>query len=98
MAMIGVLAHADVGNHDQVRNLFLERAHSQLYSALLIPRRRTSRVFRFRHAKENDSTDFRLRGRLGVTQHLIDRCLIYSWHRSDGAPKFFSVAHEDRED
>src|ERR1700686_3972316 len=96
--MIGVLAHADVGDHDQLGDLFLERAHSHLHRALLVPGRRAGRVFRLRHSEENNSADFRLRRSLGVAQHLIDRRLIYAGHRSDGAAKFLTSAHKNRED
>jgi hypothetical protein len=38
VAVIGVLAHADIGDHDQIRDFFLECTHTRLNGALVVPR------------------------------------------------------------
>ena len=40
VSVIGVLAHAHVGDHDELRKLFLERAHRVRHGTFVVPRRR----------------------------------------------------------
>jgi len=70
--MVGVLAHADVGDGDEIRNLLLQRLHSLLHGAVLVPRRRTNRILRVGNAEQNNSTDFRFRRCFRIAKHLVD--------------------------
>jgi len=44
MAVIGVLAHAHVGNNKEIWKLELDRSHTFLHRTMFVPRRRSGRI------------------------------------------------------
>ena len=78
-----VLAHADIGDHDEIGKLALESADALLDGAILVPRAGALVVLHVRNAEEDHSTDARIRRRFCIAQHLIDRRLGDAGHRRD---------------
>ena len=98
VAVVGVLAHADVGDHDELGHLALERAHRLLHRR---PRRPT-RSSRSRPCARECRTAARRRRRasrprVGIAQQLVDRRLIHARHRIDRRGEPVPDAHEQRQ-
>ena len=60
VSVIGVLAHADVGDRDDPGDLTLERAQRLLDGAFVVPRRGSRRILRVRDPEEHDTANPRL--------------------------------------
>ena len=93
--VVGVLAHADVGDHYQIGYLFLQGLHPFLDRGVFVPRRGADGVLRLGYPEENHSSDLRFRRSFCVTQHLINGSLIHTRHRVDGAAQVLAVTNED---
>ena len=82
--VIRVLAQADVGDHDELGHVALERAHRLLHRRLVVPRFGPSRVLVIGNPEQQHAADPRRRGRdRASTQHLVDRGLDDARHRLD---------------
>ena len=57
VAVAGVLAIANVGHHQELRDFALERAHGLLHDAIVGVGARCDFVFGFRNPKQNDAAD-----------------------------------------
>ena len=60
--VLGVLAEADVGDHDELGHLALERAHGLLHRRVVVPRFGARRVLRVGNAEQQHAADAERRG------------------------------------
>ena len=79
----GVRVERDVGDHAQVREARLQRAHRALHQAFLVPGRRGIERLGLRrgHRKQRDRRDAQLAGQLADAQQLVDRHALDAGHR-----------------
>ena len=96
VAMIGVLTHAHVGHHQQLRILALDRAHRFGHGTVRVPRRRARRVFRIGNAEEQDAANARVDGALRILEQFVDARLEDARHGADGRTNALPRAHEER--
>jgi hypothetical protein len=83
VTVVGVLAHADVGERDHLRQLLLEQPDRALDGAFRIPRRAPDRVLRFGQAEEKRRADAEIPGTLRFVDRRADRVLEDARHRAD---------------
>ena len=96
--MIRVLAHAHVGDHDELRELALERAHGLLHGPFVVPRARAHRILLLGNAEQQHAAHPKL-GRGGrVAHHLVDRRLRHPGHRRHGLAHAVAGSNEQRQD
>src|SRR6516225_11618115 len=83
MTMVGVLAHADVGDYRESGHMLLDLANRALHRTLVVPGLGALRVLVLRNPEQNDC---RNAGRMGFTrraQRVFDRHLRHPRHRPD---------------
>ena len=96
MAVIGVLAQADVPDDDQIGDRALYRANRLLHDPLIVVRLRASRVLRRRNPEQDHAAQSERRGALGIFHQLIHGELRHAWQGGDGAAHSFAVHDELR--
>ena len=94
MPMVGVLAHANVGDHDQAGHALLDLANCALHLAVVIPRFGSGRVLVRRDAKQNDRRHAGGEGFARRGHHVIDRQLRDAGHRANRFGYAAAGAHE----
>ena len=98
MAVVGVLAEAEVGDHQQLRRLPLGQPDRLLDDPVVGRRRRAAGVLVLGDAEEQDRRDAQL-GHLGDRlAQPVERELILARHRRDLAPQVLAVIDEQRID
>ena len=98
MAVVGVLAHADVGDHGEAGHVLLDFANRALHLALVVPRLAAVGVLALRDAEQDGRRDA---GRVRLARgahHLVDRHLRHARHRTDRTFDVASGADEERLD
>ncbi len=96
MAVIGVLAEADVPNHQQLRYRPLHCANRLLDDPLVVVGFRAGGVLRRWNPEENDAAQSERRGPLCILHQLIDGQLRDAGQRRDGPPQSLAVRHKER--
>src|SRR5437899_1100737 len=94
--MIGVLAQADVADHEQVGRGPLHGPHRLLHDPLLVVGLRAGRVLGPRDAEQDDAAEPETPGALGVLDELVHRGLIHAGQRRHFPAHALAVAHEQR--
>ena len=98
MAVVGVLAAADVGDDDQRRRGALDRPDRLLHDAVIGVAAGGDGVLLGRQAEEQHAGDAQAGDLLDLGGELIDRELIAARHRPDLAPHAVAVGDEQRID
>ena len=98
MAVVGVLAEADVDDHHQLGHRLAERAQGPLDDAVVGPGGAADGVLRLRDAEEQDGRHAVVEGGLGGVDQAVDRVLEDAGHRADGLGDPLPGAHEQRQD
>jgi len=94
MAVAGVFAVADVGNHQQPRRLAADSADGALHDSLVVIRPGGRFVLGFGQAEEDDAADAE-RMDLGAFLHqFVDRKLVVAGHGADFAANALARARE----
>ena len=83
VAVVGVLAQADVGDHHQVGQRLLDRAHRARHDAVVAVRLRAGRVLLLRNAEQDHRRDAEIAHRAALLHRLVDRQLRDARHRAD---------------
>src|SRR5439155_1130843 len=94
--MIGVLAQADVADHEQVGRGPLHGPHRLLHDPLLVVGLRAGRVLGPKDAEQDDAAEPETPGALGVLHELVHRGLIHAGQRRHFPAHALAVAHEQR--
>ena len=97
VTVIRVLAHADVGDDDELRQLAFERAHRALYWSFVIPRAGAFGVLVIGNAEQQDTADANRRRRARIDEHLVHRRLMHARHGAHRLTHASSRAHEQRQ-
>ena len=95
MAVIRVLAEADVGHDDELRARVLQRADRLLDDAVLGEALEPVRILRARDAEEEDGLHAERRELARLAGEPVDRELVDAGHRRDRVPD--AVAGDDEE-
>ena len=98
VAVVGVLAQAHVGDHEQVGVRGLDRARRELDDALVVPGARAHLVLGRREAEEQHGRDPELRRRTGLLDRVVDREVVDARHRGDRRAPFAPRDDEHRRD
>ncbi len=98
MAVVGVLAHADVRHDDELRARVLQRANRLLNHAVLGEALRAVRILRARDAEEENRLHAERRELARLAREPIDRQLLDARHRRDRVPNAVAWDDEDRMD
>src|SRR5450759_2771578 len=96
MALVSILAQADIRNHQQAGHLLLERTHGLLHDAVLVVRTGARAVLGFRNAKENHSGNTKSPDRFALLDQAVDRKLRHSWHAGNGVSHPRPRHHKER--
>ena len=94
VAVVGVLAHADVGDYQQLWHFFLNRFDCFLNDAGVGISVLTEGVFRLRNTEEDDRWDAELIDLFGLGHDMLNRLLIDAGHGDD---LFFDAFAKSRE-
>ena len=97
VAMIGVLAEADVGDDQRAWHLALDGANGRLHRRLRIVRRRSHIVLVLGQAEQQHARHAVGLRRGGFLHRFIDREVEDAWHRPDLAAHALALADEERE-
>ena len=101
VAVVGVLAQAHVGDHEQLGQRLLDRARGQLHDALLVPRARALLVLLARARRTASPRRSRARRpRAPRSTRCGDRQALDARHRRDrlaGAARTSGLGHEQRQ-
>jgi len=98
VAVVHVLAQADVGDHEQVRELVLDRPHGHLDDALGVVGSRGRGIFVGGDAEEEDGRDAEPDHFTHLGQQVADRELVAPRHGTDGVPDVLAGDDEQRAD
>ncbi len=98
MAVAGVLAVADVGDHQQLGHRALHGAHGALHDPVVGVGFRRRFVFVFRDAEQNHAAEAEPLGLFALLHQLIDRKLVIAGHGADLSADSFTGADEQRQD
>ena len=94
VAVVGVLAHADVGGYQHAGVVALDGAHRLLHDALGVVTLGAERVLLGGQAEEQHAADAKLGGLTDLLGHDIQRYLVAAGHGLDGLPDSVAVPHE----
>ena len=83
MAVVGILAQAHIGNHDQAGHRLLEGAHGLLHGACRAIGFLPQRIFGLWQAKQQYRWNAMVYHALGLLHGLIHREVVLPWHRGD---------------
>ena len=95
VAVVGVLAHANVGDHHHAGMVLLDHADSFLHDSLGIVALSAQRVLLGRQPEQQDGGDAQLRSLANVFRQHVQGHLELAGHGLDGVFDALSVAHED---
>ena len=98
VAVARVLAQAEVGDHQQVGVLGLDRARGELDDALVVPRARALLVLARREPEQQHGRDPERGGLAGLLHRVADREVVDPRHRRDRRPAVGAVHDEHRVD
>src|SRR5262249_35284046 len=98
VAVIGVLAEADVGDEDDARDFLSKLLEGPLHDAVRVPRAGSARVLRGRDAGEDDAWYTFVPGRLRLLDQGVGRKVVSPRHRRDLPSHPLPLAHEERVD
>ena len=98
MAVAGVLAQADVGDHHQVGHFALHGTHGELHDAVVGVGARAQLVFRFRDAKEEYRRQAELAHLAALFDQLVHREVEDARHGRDFLAHAFARLDEERID
>jgi hypothetical protein len=96
VSVVRVLAHADIGHHHEVWQRPLQLANRVLHRPTRIPRAGADFILSIRNSEQQHTADAERRGGLRIAQHLVDRGLRHTRHRSHCLPDPLPRAHEQR--
>ena len=83
VAVTGVFIQAHVADHQQVRQLLLDRPHGPLHDPLRVVGARTDVVFALRDSEEDYGRDAQVVRRLALVHQEINRPAVVSRHGLD---------------
>src|SRR6266849_80795 len=83
MAMVGVFAHAYVGNHGEPRHVFLDFTNRALDLAVVVPGLAALRVLALRNPEQDDGGHTGGIGLASLARDMVDRHLRHARHRAD---------------
>ena len=98
VAVAGVLAQAQVSDHQQLRVGLLDRPGGQLHDTLVIPRARALLVLGGREPEQQHGGDPERRGLAGLGDGMGDRQPVDAGHRRDRLAAIDAVGDEHRVD
>jgi hypothetical protein len=98
MAVGGVFAEADVGDHEELGQGFFEELHGLLDDAVAMPCARSAVIFTGRKPEEQHGGNPKIECRGGVLNQFIWGKLKDAGHGGDGLTQFFAGPDEERED
>src|SRR5437763_10383026 len=96
MSMIGVLAQADVADHEQVGRGPLHGPYRLLHDPLLVVGLRAGRVLGFGQAEQDDPAQAEALGALRLAHELVHRGLVHAREGRHLPAHALAVAHEQR--
>ncbi len=94
MTVIRVLTHADVGDHDELRQLLLERAHRLRNRTVVVPCAGAFRILGCRNAEEQHTADAEGGGCPRIDEELVDGSLVDPRHGAHWLPHTCSRTNE----
>src|SRR5260370_32264074 len=83
MAMVGVFAHAYVGNHGEPGHMFLDFTNRALDLAVVVPGLAALRVLARRNPEQDDGGQTGGIGLASLARDMVDRHLRHARHRAD---------------
>jgi hypothetical protein len=98
VAVIGVLAEADVAHDDRLGRGVLDRPHRLLHDPVRCVRLAAVRIFRGRQPEQQHGRDPQARQVTDLAHQLVHRQLEHARHRADLVANAPPVGHEERQD
>src|SRR6516164_3031937 len=83
MTVVGVLAHAHVGDYYEAGHLLLDLANRALHRTVVVPGSGAMSILMLRNAEQNDCRDAGRKGLTRRAQGVIGRHLCHPRHRRD---------------
>jgi len=96
VAMIGILAKADIRDNRQVGNAAFNRLDSLLHDTVFIVGRRSQGIFLFRYAKEHHGRYVQVPGFFCYLYQVVDGELVMTRHGLDGIFYIFTANGKKR--
>ena len=94
VAVVGVFAQADIGDHDEIELGFANAIDGTLDDAVLLQRTFATRILCFRQSEKDDAGNSEAFYSAAVFDDAVGGLLKDSWHRADFLANGSSRAHE----